>query len=169
MNDWRMENPGEKVSRAVWNRVFTTAFHKVQNSPDTKRGIIQSFKKCNLFPLVDVLSDSNINIESNITGSSSKLSSSVLSNTRLSEPFLVDELDRERAKKSRCDVESTREIEVVVPNINQPDISIIQYKIAQPGTEEYALLINSASAEFFQKSFLVPAQEQSIFNQIIKT
>ena len=101
---------------------------------------------------MDILSEESIDANASTYKSNSTSSSSVLAATRISQQFLTDERDKERAKMARYDIEATREIEVFIPDASNPGQSAIRYKLAQPATEEFALLINSASVAFFPKN-----------------
>ncbi len=90
----------------------------------------------------------------------------------------MDPRDRETAKRIRSIRDGTEEIDIIVPDTSNPQQSAVVFKVAQPGTQQYAVLViilfdveHYSSKNFIldevvrrrkvRNSYLAPLQEQA--------
>ena len=148
---FQFTNPTEPLTPPIFNRLFTAAFNKVKNDPDTAGVIVRSFARAGLYPLVDIMAPDDDDEKND-----PKRKAKFLQNTKLSAPYVTDPRDAQRINDLRTQIEQTPEVEVVVPDPTQPGQSAIRLTVAQPGTKEYGVLLRSAARQYFEKTYIVP-------------
>jgi len=144
---WKMQHPGELLSKGDFNKIITEAWRKFEAEPDLKDCIIKAFVKTMTWPLVDPLPDIGVSSQAD--------PARVTSGTMISAIYCTDDRDNDRK------VEAAQVREVIVEDA--PDVAgmkRVRWKEPIPGVDDtYGLLVNAYSHSLFEKSFIVPAQE----------
>jgi len=180
---WRITNVGEKITPAIFNKLFAEAFEKAKAEPKTVRKVTECFRKTGCWPLHNKYDDAD-------------MSSSKCAKAKLSEVFAANEVDQKKLKKMKMDCDSPQtkvieshstsligNIEYFTPFPHDPTVLGIKgvflqddeedddkeqqnkVHIAEKGTKEYAVLIDRSSLRAHHDSFVVPVQENAFARQ----
>jgi hypothetical protein len=159
-NKWKCKNPGEPLTPSIFNKVFTDAWHEVENSPRRKEVIQHAFAKTLTWPLVDVLADESVNEAACLQKFEHNMAISAI--------FRTDEADNARLAAAQQHSSVTPIVPVTIGAISTrsssgssviPSITAIRGTIPGRDTPEYSILVHSASIPFFTQSWLTPAHE----------
>ena len=149
--DWRRSHPGVPFNKSFFNNVIADAWNCLTADEKTERTVTSAFSKANLYPMIDIMS--TFESDENVPDRVKKCA-------RLAEMAITDIKEKE-VLQSLTKQGMRRQDNNVVRFENVTTSTIINMELATPQTdnEVYKLAISTAAHNYFQRSFVTPAQE----------
>lgn len=159
---WKIKHPGEKITPPVFNTIFHEAWNEIHGDAGIPDAIRRAFGRSGLYPLQGGKSDGR-------AAESTPSPAAIASKLKLSRPLLPTAAVQTQQTEARDGGAASSSVSTLPPAAVEEVIVLpmpgtsedVCVTVAKPGQPMYGVVMRSASVQWFNQAFIVPAQENA--------